>query len=259
MDDEECAISQGIKSQLGQRDAYNKLIMQQYSTYSSCFITYYTMLTYYSLSIRQATGKQQVTAPPLLKLHKTGCILDAPTKFRVDSIIYTLKRRPCVINLSPHIPYDLTNEISCHSILLMHYPWPMHGEVGLVLSEAITSVKNIMQNDMFPNYIKETLDKYITTSDVQENENEYISNKKDNADSSDDIELYDDPPSNFFIEEETSTSNVEIDYSALQQSLQNNINLHGIISNLPLNTYLCYKKIILNALTIYMNNYNLII
>jgi hypothetical protein len=131
----------------------------------------------------------------------------------------------------------------------------MNGEVGLVLSEAITSVKNLMQNDMFPSYIKETLDKYITSSDVQENENEYISNQKDNADSSDDIDTYDDPPSNFFMVEETSTSTVEIDYTNLQQSLQNNINQHGILSNLPLNTYLGYKKIISNALTIYMNNY----
>ena len=85
-------------------------------------------------------------------------------------IIYTLKKRPIVINLSPHIPYDLTNEISCHSILLMHFPWSLQGEAALVLSETITSVKNILKNDMFPNYIKETLDKYIANSDVQENE-----------------------------------------------------------------------------------------
>ena len=101
MEDEECAVLNGIQSQLGRRDAYNKLIKQQHLTYSSCFITYYIMLTYYSLSIRGATGKQQVTAPPLLKLHTTGTILDAPIKFRVDSIIYTLKKRPIVINLIP--------------------------------------------------------------------------------------------------------------------------------------------------------------
>ncbi len=69
-------------------------------------------------------------------------------------------------------------------------------------------------------------------------------------DSSGDIETYDDPRSIFFMEEATSTSNVEIDYTALQKSLQKNINQHGIISNLPLNIYLGYKKIISNALTI---------
>ena len=74
-------------------------------------------------------------------------------------------------------------------------------------------------------------------------------------DSFGDIETYDDPRSIFFMEETTSTSNVEIDYTALQKSLQKNINQHGIISNLPLNTYLGYKKFISNALTIYMNNY----
>ena len=65
------------------------------------------MLTYYTLSIRGTTVKQQITAPPLLQLHSTGSILDAPNKFRVDSIIYTLKKRPVVINLSPHIVINL--------------------------------------------------------------------------------------------------------------------------------------------------------
>jgi len=74
----------------------------------------------------------------------------------VDNIIYILKKRHIVISLSPHIPYDLTNEISCHSILLMHYPWPMHGEMGLASSEALDSDKNLvhnhmlLHNDMFP-------------------------------------------------------------------------------------------------------------
>ena len=155
MEDDECAVLNGIQSQLGRRDAYNKLVKQQHLTYSTCFITYYIMLTYYSLSIRATTGKNLVTAPPLLKLDTTGKILDAPTKFRVDNIIYILKKRPIVINLSPHIPYDLTNEISCHSILLMHYPWPMHGEMGLVLSEAIDSVKNLLHNEIYQRNIGE--------------------------------------------------------------------------------------------------------
>ena len=65
VEDDECAVLNGIQSQLGRRDAYSKLIKQQYLTYSSCFITYYIILTYYSLSIRATTGKQLVTAPPL--------------------------------------------------------------------------------------------------------------------------------------------------------------------------------------------------
>jgi len=42
-----------------------------------------------------------------------------------------------------------------------------------------------------------------------------------------------------------------------QNSLNDNINEHGIISNLPLKTYLGYKKFISNALTIHMDNYKL--
>ena len=142
----------------------------------------------------------------------------------------------------------------------MHYPWPMHGEMGLVLSEAIDSVKNLLHNDMFPNYIKETLEKYIATSDVENNEHEYFSNQKDDEisdDSSNDCENDDNPPSSFFMEEETTSTNYEIDYTALQNSVNNNINEHGIISNLPLKTYLGYKKFISNALTIHMDNYKL--
>lgn len=80
--------------------------------------------------------------------------LDAPTKFRIDGIVYTLKKRPVVINLSPHIPYDPINEKSCFSLLLMHYPWPVHGESAIVVSESINKVKNLLQNDLFPHYIK---------------------------------------------------------------------------------------------------------
>ena len=63
----------------------------------------------------------------------------------------------------------------------MHYPWPLQGEAALVLSEATTSVKNTLKSDMFTNYIKETLDKYIANSDVQENENDYVSNQRDDT------------------------------------------------------------------------------
>jgi len=128
----------------------------------------------------------------------------------------------------------------------MHFPWSLQGEAALVLSETITSVKNILKNDMFPNNIKETLDKYIANSDVQENENDYISNQQDDTisiDSTNDIEIYDNPPNTFFMQEENLTTNVEIDYAALQKSLKHNINQHGIICNLPINTYIGYKNL----------------
>jgi len=72
MKDEGCELLNGIQSQLGRRYAYNKLLKQQHLAYSSCFITYFIMLTYYSLSIRATTGKQQVAAHPSLKLDTTG-------------------------------------------------------------------------------------------------------------------------------------------------------------------------------------------
>jgi len=128
----------------------------------------------------------------------------------------------------------------------MRFPWSLQGEAALVLSETITPVKNILKNDMFPNYIKETLDKYIAYSDVQENENDYISNQQDDTisiDSTNDIEIYDNPPNTFFMQEENLTTNVEIDYAALQKSLKHNINQHGIICNLPINTYIGYKNL----------------
>ena len=102
------------------------------------------------------------------------------------------------------------------------------------------------------------MEKYITNSDVEKNEHEYISNQKNDEnsdDSSDDCENNDNPPSSFFMEEETTSTNFECDYTVLQNSVNNNINEHAIISNLPLKTYLGYKNFISNALT--MDNYKL--
>jgi hypothetical protein len=68
----------------------------------------------------------------------------------------------------------------------------MHVEMGLVLSEAIVSVKNLLKNDKFPNYTKVTLEKHIATSDAEKNENGYISNQKVDEysdDSSDDLKI----------------------------------------------------------------------
>ena len=59
------------------------------------------------------------------------------------------------------------------------------------------------------------------------------------------------------MEEPTQSCNIEINYSALQISLNTNINQNGIISNIPLNTYLGYKKFLSNALALHMDNYNL--
>ena len=91
MDDDDSAFSNSLQSQLGQRDAYNSLIKQQYKSFCSCNITFYIMLTYYSLSNYRPNAKQVVQFPSLLKLNPTGEIIDAPNKFRVDSIVFTLK------------------------------------------------------------------------------------------------------------------------------------------------------------------------
>ena len=63
---------------------------------------------------------------------------DAPTKFRVDNLIYTLKDRP--------------------------YP------MAVVLSEAIDSVKNLLHDDMFPNFIKE-INCYLRYREMKMNTN----------------------------------------------------------------------------------------
>jgi hypothetical protein len=76
--------------------------------------------------------------------------------------------------------------------------------------------------------------------------NDYISNQQDDTisiDSTNDIEIYDNPPNTFFMQEENLTTNVEIDYAALQKSLKHNINQHGIICNLPINTYIGNKNL----------------
>ena len=66
-------------------------------------------------------------------------------------------------------------------------------------------------------------------------------------DSLDESEIYDEEPNNFFIEDSMQNCNTEINFSALQKTLNTNINQNGIISNIPLTTYLGYKKFLSNA------------
>ena len=53
---------------------------------------------------------------------------------------------------------------------------------------------------MFPDYIKVTLEKYITTSDAEKDENEYISNQKDDENSDDFSDDYENNDNPFFME-----------------------------------------------------------
>ena len=55
------------------------------------------------------------------------------SSFQIDNVIYTLKRKPAVVNLCPYVPIDEKSERSCYSILLLHTPWPSpQGEDGIL-------------------------------------------------------------------------------------------------------------------------------
>lgn len=144
LDDIETAEAEGLSSNMGRRNAYNALMLQQRQDHGTCYITFFCLLTYNSLKKAPTEKSKRSKAPLLMTLNSTGTheinyikyhkhiiillfqiiiigeIQNAPQKFQVGEIVYGRYRRPIVVNMSPFVPIDDIDERSCYSILLMH-------------------------------------------------------------------------------------------------------------------------------------------
>mmetsp|Transcript_16691 Transcript_16691/g.28000 ORF Transcript_16691/g.28000 Transcript_16691/m.28000 type:complete len:952 (-) Transcript_16691:144-2999(-) len=160
MHDDDTASTSGIGSQLGRRNAYSILCNQQRFTYNGvCHITFYILLTYYSLNNPTPTDRNRPSPPPLLLLATDGSIVDPPSKFVIDNISFALKRNQAVINLSPAPAYDPADERSCYATLLMHLPWPPGGESNLLgtFDSSIPALDYHLKHNNFPTYVMPAL------------------------------------------------------------------------------------------------------
>lgn len=182
--DTDSVMNGGFGSQLGRRRAYQQLVQQQRAEFSGeCTITFFTMLTYFSLNPPAAT--RVYTSPPLLELDKTGKPTNAPKTFKVGDVVFSLKKQPVVVNLTPHIPLDYTEERSCYAVLLLHYPWPLAGEADLLhpYSTAVDALQYVVGQNLFSDYVLPAL-QFINKSETAKSNNTNPTLEGNNADKS---------------------------------------------------------------------------
>lgn len=174
MADTDSAIESDPNSNLGRRNAYEYLALQQRTDFKGvCFVTYYSLLTSYTISVDRNKNKSMVKCPPLLTLDKYGIIMNSvgTNKFIINGTIYTRLRKDTVVNLCPYVPMNHCDEVSCFSNLLMHLPWPLGGEsclipVGLSATQFYAVV---LEQNLFPEYVQCTLEKFQHSDIIRKN------------------------------------------------------------------------------------------
>jgi hypothetical protein len=73
MDPTDSAVMENSpKSQLGQREAYDKLIHHQYSQFHTCAVTFYSLLTSFSIHKASEIEKKKLKEPPHIQLDNNG-------------------------------------------------------------------------------------------------------------------------------------------------------------------------------------------
>ena len=172
--DTDSAIECGPNSNLGRRNAYEYLALQQRTDFNGvCFVTYYSLLTSYSIGVDRTKNKSKVKCPPLLTLDKYGIITNSvgTNKFIINGMIYTRLRKDTVVNLCPYVPINHCDEVSCFSNILMHLPWPLGGEscvipIGLSATQFYAVV---LEQNLFPEYVKCTLEKFQNSDIIRKN------------------------------------------------------------------------------------------
>ena len=251
LEDTDTAIVSGLNSALGKRQAYELLMCQQRESNGGiCHITFFSLLTSYSLS----PAKTKVfPSPPLLALNCEGIIIlnSSTKKFNVGEIVYTRHKKDCVINLCPHIPVNDTDERSCYSTLLVHTPWPIEGEQSILrgFSSAIECLRALGLRNEIPEYVMYNL--------KLSHNSELIRNNVGVKESNRDIES-DEQKSNGSSDEDSINSNENCDHledehvtSIPPIEINNNI---GIITNVSINNKEYYKNYISNQQKLHLHN-----
>ena len=172
--DTDSAIESGHNSNLGRRNAYESLAFQQRMNFEGvCFVTYYSLLTFYTISVDRNKNKSKVKCPPLLTLDKYGIIMNSvgTNKFIINGTICTRLRKDTVVNLCPYVPINHCDEVSCFSNLLMHLPWSLGGELCLIpIGLSATQFYAVVpEQNLFPEYVKCTLEKFQHSDIIRKN------------------------------------------------------------------------------------------
>jgi hypothetical protein len=156
----ESAIDYGPETQLGRRAVYHELVKHQRSNFDDCKVTFYHVTVYYRVVNNERSSVQDLkqllemnddgspaaTSPSKFKLPGTDLVFSVLTEPTMYQSVYK-NSRPKVIELIPYIPVDANNESFCYSALLLHTPWPLEGEIGLLARENIHRIDVDMDDD----------------------------------------------------------------------------------------------------------------
>jgi len=190
---EASALNKGINSHIGKRDAYSAFLKYNQDNYGSLGkVTYFALRTSYTTKLRTLDDEDQPIQVSkstkiqeldhLLKIDdKTGFIDLSEKSFYVGSYIFSRRRKPAVIHLSPHVPVSDMDERSAFSVLLLHHLWPTCSDKELYPADS-TALKHLAElestNSLLPHV--RTLLNGIRSSEleVDNNRRDMESNKK---------------------------------------------------------------------------------
>ena len=93
----ESILKDGPASHLGKRNAYEKLVQQQYKKYGDCEITFFALLTYYSIAVPKKINRE--VEPIFFKINSsTGDLHLVQNRFNVEKYLFTkLKKKMYLI------------------------------------------------------------------------------------------------------------------------------------------------------------------
>jgi hypothetical protein len=156
----------GPSSHTGRRDAYLSLTIQQATLplYVHGELTFFAFLTSWT---PKKLGKQKVRAPPLFTTDDAGFVTNG-VSFAIGDLYFVYHKIKQVVHLHPYIPHNVNDEASAFSILLLHTPWPITGDVGLLGNSetAVQRLKIIMDSGIMPSYTAAMLDRIQASQDI---------------------------------------------------------------------------------------------
>jgi DNA replication protein DnaC len=160
-------------------------MIQQRLVFGECNVTIYSICTSYRIQKSLNQFNKKLDSPPLLIMDDIGIIqLNEKTKkFQVDNMIYTRLRKNSIVNVCPYVPFNLEEEKSCYSTLLIHTAWPMEGEKCLLLDcdSSIQRLKQLISEGGLPTYVQPMLIREQISQEFRNNRNHRNSNNEVNG------------------------------------------------------------------------------
>jgi len=160
--DSQSALSTGVDSHFGRRDAYSAYLKQvQYLTGDVGSINFYSFRTAYTTQLvtQKIEKKKSCLSAPLSVDLETGFIDPSNKSFRIDGYYYVRRKKDAIIHCTPHLQIDYNDENACYAILLLHHPWP-DGEEKNIVPVGVTAshhLADLMRRQMLLPHVSKTL------------------------------------------------------------------------------------------------------